>query len=85
MYFEEYNFNLMLEQGMLREQDTQKIEPPKIPVGSLKRDLPVYGFLVSLGVLTVVSMALLDADWHKLVQRFPRLGSVFFDMAHFST
>jgi phosphonate transport system permease protein len=27
----------------------------------------------------------LDADWSKLIQRFPRLGQVFLDMAHFST
>ncbi|MDR2258797.1 MAG: hypothetical protein LBE14_06575, partial [Treponema sp.] len=85
MYFDEYNFNLTLEQSLTRTQYEQKIEPPKIPAGNLKRDMPVYVFLISLAVLTVVSLALLDADWYKLIERFPRLGRVFFDMAHFST
>ncbi|MDR2746767.1 MAG: ABC transporter permease subunit [Treponema sp.] len=85
MYFEEYNFNLMLEQGLIRARYEQKSRPPKIPVGNLKRDMPVYVFLISLAILTVVSLALLDADWYKLIQRFPRLGRVFLDMARFST
>jgi phosphonate transport system permease protein len=84
MYSEEYNFNLMLEQSLAQARYEQKIRPPKISVGNLKRDLPVYVFLVSLAVLTLLSLVLLDADWSKLVQRFPRLGKVFFDMAHFS-
>jgi phosphonate transport system permease protein len=84
MYFDEYNFNLTFEQNLIQAQYEQKIEPPKIPVGNLKRDLPVYVFLISLAVLTVVSLALLDADWYKILERFPRLGKVFFDMAHFS-
>jgi phosphonate transport system permease protein len=84
MYFEESNFNLMLEQSLLQTRYGQKTKPPKIPVGNLKRDMPVYVFLISLAVLTVVSLVLLDADWSKLVQRFPRLGEVFLDMAHFS-
>ena len=84
-YDDEYSFNFTLEQGLIRAQYEQKIEPPKIPLGNLKRDMPVYGFLVSLAVLTVASLALLDADWHRLVERFPRLGKVFLDMARFST
>jgi phosphonate transport system permease protein len=84
MYFGEYNFNLTLEQSLVQAQYGPKSRPPKIPVGNLKRDLPVYIFLSSLAVLTVVSLTLLDADWHKLVRRFPRLGEVFLDMAHFS-
>jgi phosphonate transport system permease protein len=85
MYYDEFDFNLMLEQGLAGAQYDEKRQPPKIPVANTKRDLPVYIFLISLAVLTVVSLGLLDADWHKLVQRFPRLGRVFFDMAHFST
>ncbi|MFP3090981.1 ABC transporter permease subunit [Treponema sp. TIM-1] len=85
MYLEESNFNLLLEQNMIRIRYEQKLKPPKIPVGNLKRDLPIHLFLIFLAVLTVVSLGLLDADWHKLIQRFPRLGKVFLDMAHFST
>ncbi|MDR2143774.1 MAG: ABC transporter permease subunit [Treponema sp.] len=85
MYFDESNFNLMLEQGLIQARHEQKTRPPKIPVGNLKRDLPVHIFLISLAVLTLLSLALLDADWSKLVQRFPRLGQVFIDMARFST
>jgi phosphonate transport system permease protein len=85
MYLEESNFNLMLEQGMADARYDEKGQPPKIPVADVKRDLPVHIFLISLAFLTVLSLGLLDADWHKLVQRFPRLGQVFLDMAHFST
>jgi phosphonate transport system permease protein len=81
----EYNFNLALEQSLIQARYGQKNRPPKIPVGNLKRDLPVHIFLCSLAVLTLLSLVLLDADWHKLVQRFPRLGEVFFNMACFST
>jgi phosphonate transport system permease protein len=84
MYFGEYNFNLTLEQSLIQARYGQKSRPPKIPVGNLKRDLPVRIFLCSLAALTLLSLALLDADWSKLVQRFPRLGGVFLDMAHFS-
>jgi phosphonate transport system permease protein len=84
-YDDECSFNITLGQGLIQARYEQKIEPPKIPLGNLKRDMPVYGFLVSLAVLTVASLALLDADWHRLVERFPRLGNVFLDMAHFST
>ncbi|MDR1430195.1 MAG: hypothetical protein LBI85_07870, partial [Spirochaetaceae bacterium] len=54
-------------------------------VKNLKQDMPVYIFTISLAVLTVLSLVFLDADWQKLAQRFPRLGKVFIDMAHFST
>jgi phosphonate transport system permease protein len=85
MSSEELNFNLMLEQGLAQARYEQKVRPPKIPVGNIKRDLPVYIFLLSLAALTLLSLGLLDAEWHKLIQRFPRLGKVFLDMAHFST
>ncbi|MDR2182001.1 MAG: ABC transporter permease subunit [Treponema sp.] len=84
MYAEETNFNLILEQGLIQKYE-QKKRPPPIPVGNMKRDMPVFVFVISLAVLTLLSLGLLDADWHKLVQRFPRLGRVFFDMALFST
>jgi phosphonate transport system permease protein len=85
MYYDEFDFNLMLEQGLAGAKYDEKERPPKIPVANVKRDLPVHIFLISLAVLTVVSLGLLDADWHKLVRRFPRLGKVFLDMARFST
>jgi phosphonate transport system permease protein len=85
MYSEEYNFNLTLEQSLVQARYGQRGGPPKIPLGNLKRDLPVHIFLIALAVLTAVSLALLDADWSRLIQRFPRLGRVFLDMVHFST
>jgi phosphonate transport system permease protein len=85
MYFEESNFNLTLEQNLIRSRYEQKKQPPKIPVANVKRDLPVHIFLISLVFLTVLSLGLLDAEWSKLVRRFPRLGKVFLDMVHFST
>jgi phosphonate transport system permease protein len=84
MYYDELNINLMLEQGLIEARYGQKPGPPKIPVGNLKRDLPVHIFSITLAVLTILSLALLDAEWAKLVERFPHLGKVFFDMAHFS-
>ncbi|MDR2314345.1 MAG: ABC transporter permease subunit [Spirochaetaceae bacterium] len=85
MFFEGHNFNLMLEQSLIQARYGQNIKPPRIPVGNLKRDMPVYVFLIFFGILTAASLALLNADWHKLFQRFPRLGKVFLDMAHLST
>jgi phosphonate transport system permease protein len=85
MYYDELNFNLMLEQGLAGARYAEKEKPPKIPVANARRDLPIHLFLISLAALTLLSLALLDADWQKLVQRFPRLGKVFLDMAHFST
>ena len=85
MYVEESNFNLTLEQNLIRSRYEQKKRPPKIPVANVKRDLPIHVFLISLAFLTVLSLGLLDAEWYKLVQRFPRLGRVFLDMVHFST
>ncbi|MDR1211069.1 MAG: hypothetical protein LBK40_02430, partial [Spirochaetaceae bacterium] len=73
----------MLEQGLAQARFEQK-PAPKIPVGNLKRDMPVYVFTVSLAALTALSLGLLDADWGRLFQRFPRLGRVFIDMAGFS-
>jgi phosphonate transport system permease protein len=83
--YDESNFSLMFEQSLAQARYDPKPRPPKIPVGNIKRDLPVYVFLISLAVLTAASLGLLNADWSRLVQRFPRLGKVFLDMAHFST
>jgi phosphonate transport system permease protein len=85
MYFDESNFEFTLDQYLIQFKDQPKTRPPKIPVRNIKRDLPVYFFSVSLMVLTLVSLSQLNADWYKLVQRFPRLGKVFLDMVHFST
>ena len=64
--------------------DTEK-KPPKIPVADVKRDLPIYLFLGSFAVLSVLSLYALQLDWARVVDRLPRLGKVFYDMAHFST
>jgi len=60
-------------------------KPPKIPVADLKRDLPAYIFLISFAVLSVLSFWVLQLDWAKVASRLPKLGKVFYDMAHFST
>jgi phosphonate transport system permease protein len=83
--YDEINFNLTLEQGLLQARYEQNPRPPRVPVANIRRDMPVHVFVISLVILTVLSLALLDADWHKLAGRFPRLGRVFLDMAHFST
>jgi phosphonate transport system permease protein len=83
MYYDE--FNLVLEQRLADARYGERPRPPRIPVGSLKQDAPVYIFLIALAALTVLSLGLLDADWQKLLRRAPRLGQVFLDMARFST
>ncbi|MDR2258279.1 MAG: ABC transporter permease subunit [Treponema sp.] len=75
----------MLEQHLIQSRYEQKNRPPKIPVGNLKRDLPIHIFLISLAVLTLLSLTLLDADWQKLIRRLPRLGAVFLEMGRLST
>jgi phosphonate transport system permease protein len=60
-------------------------KPPKIPVADTKRDLPIYLFLGIFAVLSVLSLWALKLDWARVVDRLPRLGKVFYDMAHFST
>jgi phosphonate transport system permease protein len=85
MYIDGPNFSLMFEQSLAQARYEQKPRPPKIPTGNLKRDLPVYVFLISLAALTAVSLGLLNADWSRHVQRIPRQGKVFLDMAHGST
>jgi phosphonate transport system permease protein len=85
VYYDESNFNLMIKHDLLGTRSDKKEQPAKIPVANIKQDLPVIIFLISLALLTFLSLGLLDADWYKLVQRFPRLGKVFLDMAHFST
>jgi phosphonate transport system permease protein len=84
MYTGEPEFDFMLEPGLIRARHEPKPRASKIPVGNLKRDLPMYLFSIALLALTLASLGLLNADWHKLIQRFPRLGRVFLDMAHFS-
>ena len=60
-------------------------KPTKIPVGDFKRDLPVYLFLGIFTALAAMSLWALNLDWAKVVERLPKLGKVFYDMAHFST
>ncbi|MDR1898569.1 MAG: ABC transporter permease subunit [Treponema sp.] len=84
-YLDGYNFNMELEQAVAERGCGSEQKPPRIAVGDLKRDSPVYIFLISLGTLSVVSLARLGLDWGKVAERLPKLGQVFFDMAHFST
>jgi phosphonate transport system permease protein len=84
MYCEEFNVNLMLEQGLADVRYGGNERPPGIPVANAKRDMPVQVFLGALAVLTCLSLTLLDADWHRLAGRVPRLGAVFVEMARFS-
>jgi phosphonate transport system permease protein len=60
-------------------------QPKRIRVADAKRELPVYLFLAGLGCLTIFSLLFLNLDWHRVIERLPRLGKVFFDMVHFST
>ena len=60
-------------------------QPKRIRVSDAGRDLPVHLFLAGLACLTVFSLIFLNLDWQKVVERLPRLGKVFADMAHFST
>ncbi|GHU64237.1 phosphonate ABC transporter permease [Spirochaetia bacterium] len=56
----------------------------KIPVADVKRSMPIYIFLGSLAILTVLSLFLLHLDWGKALERLPRLGKVFLELGHFS-
>ena len=68
-----------------RDQRENSEKPRKIPVGDFRRDLPVYLFLGIFAVLAVLSLAVLQLDWVKVANRLPKLGQVFYEMAHFST
>jgi phosphonate transport system permease protein len=83
--YESYDMLISIEQHLIQSRYHPEQKPPRIPVGDLKRDMPVYVFLISLGILTILSLGMLNLDWGKVVERLPRLGKVFFDMAHFST
>jgi phosphonate transport system permease protein len=67
----------------LGRRDRKK--PPKIPVANTQRDMPIYLFLGVFAVLSVLSLWALGLDWARVVDRLPKLGKVFYDMAHFST
>jgi phosphonate transport system permease protein len=54
-------------------------------VADNKRDMPAYLFLGGLACLTVFSLIFLNLEWQRVVERLPRLGKVFADMARFST
>jgi phosphonate transport system permease protein len=47
--------------------------------------MPQRLFLAGLACLTVFSFLFLNLEWGKVVERLPRLGKVFVDLAHFST
>jgi phosphonate transport system permease protein len=82
---ESYNLGMAIDLAKIKSQYGEKPKPPKIPVGDIKRDLPVYFFWGGLAILTIVSLGTLHLDWHKVITRLPKLGGVFFDMVHFST
>jgi len=79
--------NYLLEKiiGINNTRFKNERKPQKIPVADFKRDLPIYLFLGIFAFLAVVSLWALNLDWGKVVDRLPRLGKVFYDMAHFST
>jgi phosphonate transport system permease protein len=58
---------------------------PRMPVGDLRRDMPVYLFLGVFAVLTVLSLGLLNLEWARVAARLPKLGQVFYELVHFST
>jgi phosphonate transport system permease protein len=74
-----------IEAADIRPRYERKANDRSIPVADVKRDMPVYCFLIVLAASTVASLRLLRLDWGKIVDRLPRLGRVFFDMACFST
>jgi phosphonate transport system permease protein len=75
----------MLEQMLVGTAQGAGKKPPKIPVADLKRDLPAYLFLGVFAVLAAFSLWALHLDWAKVASRLPKLGQVFYEMAHFST
>ncbi|MDR1909416.1 MAG: ABC transporter permease subunit [Spirochaetaceae bacterium] len=56
-----------------------------IAVADFRRDLPVYVFFAALAALAALSLVRLHLDWGRVAERLPRLGQVFYEMAHFST
>ena len=78
-----YYLNQRLREDIARFGAREK--PQKIQVADFRRDLPVYLFLGIFAVLSVLSLWALNLDWAKIASRLPRLGRVFYDMAHFST
>jgi phosphonate transport system permease protein len=71
-------------QTMQTMQTTHIAQSGKIPVSDARRELPLRLFLLFSAVLTVTSMLLLDLDWGKILDRIPKLGSVFWGMLQFS-
>jgi hypothetical protein len=60
-YLDEYDINLSIEQALAQYQYSEtEPPPPKIPKGNFKRNLPVYLFLIAFGIITVVSLILLN-------------------------
>jgi phosphonate transport system permease protein len=57
----------------------------KIPVADWRYGLPAKLFLIISAALTALSMALLKLDFGKIIERTPKLGRVFLEMARFST
>ena len=54
----------------------------KIRVGCRERNKSIPLFFVGVLVLNIVSFALLDVDWMKLISRIPEIGGIFFKLMH---
>jgi hypothetical protein len=60
-YFDEYNINMSIEEALISSRyDEPEPVPPEIPEEGLRRDLPVYLFLIGFSALTVLILVLLN-------------------------
>lgn len=57
----------------------------KIAVRNMKNDIPVYIFIASAAVLTVISFIMLDLELGKIAERLPKFGNIIIELLHFST
>ncbi len=55
----------------------------KISVKCAQRNKFIPGFLIAVGILSVISLVYLQIDWLKLLSRTPDVGGVFWELVHF--
>lgn len=48
-----------------------------------QRNKFIPGFLIAVGILSVISLVYLQIDWLKLLSRTPDVGGVFWELVHF--